>query len=212
MGLDASTMNRITRTAKDPWSCVVGRRSKVLRGAASWRLRDYERALADQEHGIGMLENVASSDYITIQALVNIVSIKVSMGHVDEALKRIESMQACLKGEDSQGVERTRLILRWLRALVLEITGEMKCAGQILDRIEARLRAYDMRAELKVLLADRARMASSESLVKRIVGSTASAEMTTKKSRMIDSPPDYSSSLARFASSERSPFSRVTWA
>jgi tetratricopeptide (TPR) repeat protein len=145
-------------------------KSVIAQGVARWKLRDHENALKDEERGIRMLDDFVSTSYVTIQALANIALLKIELGRIDEAVGEIEAILEAIKGDGSQGAERTRIILRWLRALVLEVKGKMKSAGQILDRVETRLKKLDMKSELRVLLADRARVARSEPLVKRIAG------------------------------------------
>ena len=78
----------------------------------------------------------------------------------------IEETQEMLVGEDD--LERPKLILRWIRALLLEAQEELKEAGEMIDRIEPRMRKLDMKPELRVLLADRARIAKLPATIKRI--------------------------------------------
>ena len=70
-----------------------------------------------------------------------------------------------LIGEDD--LERPKLILRWIRALLLEAQERFKDAGEMIDRIEPNMRKLDMKPELRVLLADRARIARQTKTIEK---------------------------------------------
>ena len=93
-------------------------------------------------------------------------AILVELKRINEALQKVEEAQGLLRG--TTDLERPSLILRWIRALLLALQGDLKSAGEIIDRIETRMRRLDMKPELKVLLADRARVARRQRTIKRI--------------------------------------------
>ncbi len=141
------------------------------RGVTRSILHDFNAGLKDQEYAVDLLRSaeVASNGKVGIYfvaASVNIAAILAQLGVIELARKKIEEIQEMLKGQD--GVERARIILRWVRALLFEQEGGYRNAGQILDRVEGRLRKLEMNSELRVLLADRARVARHPPTVIRI--------------------------------------------
>lgn len=138
--------------------------SVMNRGVAKYMMHAYDEAMHDQQYALELLGDEFSM--YTIMASANIASIFVAQKNVSAAIERIEGVQEMLVGEND--LERPKLILRWMRALLFEAQGDMKEAGEITDRIEVRMRKLDMKPELKVLLADRARMARQEGTVQRI--------------------------------------------
>lgn len=68
-------------------------------------------------------------------------------------------------------IERPKLLIRWIKALLLEDKGkaeDMRRSGAMMDRIAVRMKNLEMKAELKVLLADRARVARNPTTIRRI--------------------------------------------
>ncbi len=165
-------------------------KSIIARGSMKWIQRDWESALDDQEAGLDLIKGYAPTYYIVIGASVNIATILTSTGRTAEARAKIEEIQGQIVGLD--GMEKMRVLLRWIRALLLELDGETKNAGQMLDRVEARLRKLDMRLELRTVLADRARIARGTASRKKIARKALEIErfplVRTKIERVIEEP------------------------
>lgn len=151
--------------------CMIGR------GAVQYILRNYERGLTDQEQAIELLAPFGS--IFVIAASVNTAAILTKMGKGDLAREKVDELQCVLEG--IRNIERLKLVLRWIKALLLEETGkreDLKLAGQLLDRVETRMRKHDMTAEIRVLLADRARMARDPNLIRRIASKAFDLELS----------------------------------
>lgn len=91
------------------------------------------------------------------------------LGRRNEARGKVAEAQDILSG--LKKVERPKLILRWIKSLLLEDTGgknERKIAGQMLDRVEVSMQSHGMDRERRVLLADRARIARAPYTIKQI--------------------------------------------
>lgn len=141
--------------------CLIGR------GVIKSLMRDHEGGLQDEDAGMALLDTTAGH-YIVFGA-VNKAEIFTRLGRRDEARAQIEKAQETLAGIKS--VERPKLILRWIRAQLLEASGErkdQKLAGQMLDRIESRMRNLDMGREIRVLLADRAVVARAPHTIRQV--------------------------------------------
>ena len=156
--------------------------SLLNRGASKYYLRQYEGALADEEHALELLGDECT--IYTIMCSINIVGILLGLKKLDEALERIKSIQDGLVGEND--IERPKLILRWVRALLLEAEEKLKDAGEMMDRIEPRMRRYDMKPELKVLLADRARVARQTDMIQEIARKALEMEEIPRIQRIIE--------------------------
>jgi tetratricopeptide (TPR) repeat protein len=139
-------------------------RSILNRGVTLHLMNQHHEALKDEERALELLGD--EFNIYIIMASINIASILMHLGKADLALDQIEASQEMLAGINSP--ERPRLILRWMRALLLEAQMELKTAGEMLDRIETRMRGLDMTPELRVLLADRARIARRPDVIVRI--------------------------------------------
>ena len=138
--------------------------SIMCRGVTAFVLNEYDEALRDHECALELLGGEFSM-YVIIAA-INIAAIYTNLGQVDRALRQIDIAQEMLQGEGNG--ERPRLILHWIRALLFEAEGKNKDAGEMLDRVEARMRRHDMKPELRVLLADRARIARRPGVIRQI--------------------------------------------
>lgn len=156
--------------------------SLLNRGASKYYLHQYEEALADEEYALELMGDEFT--IYTIMCSINIVGILLALKKLDEALERIKSIQDTLVGESD--IERPKLIIRWIRALLLEAEGKLKDAGEMIDRIEPRMRRYDMKPELKVLLADRARIASQTDIIQIIAGKALEMEEVPRIRRIIE--------------------------
>lgn len=139
-------------------------KSILNRGATAFLMHRYDEALRDQESALELLSDGFSMH--VIMASINIAAIYTNLGQVDRALRQVEVAQEMLQGEGN--AERPRLILRWIRALLCEAQGNFKDAGEMLGRVEARMRRHDMKPELRVLLADRARIARRPGVIRQI--------------------------------------------
>ncbi len=151
--------------------CLMGR------GIVKTVMHDYENGLDDQEAAMEIL-NGSSGHYIVVGA-INSASILTHMGRLEAAREKVEEAQELLSGIKS--VERPKLVLRWIKALLLEDTGEKKdrkLASQMIDRVEDRMRALDMQREIRVLLADRARIARAPHTIRRIARKALAMEDT----------------------------------
>jgi hypothetical protein len=80
-------------------------------------------------------------------------------------------------------------LIRWLKALLLEEKGgreDLKIAGQMLDRIEGRMKSLGMQAELRPLLADRARIARDPGCIRRIASKAFDLEISGRVKPLIE--------------------------
>lgn len=158
-------------------------KSILNRGVSSALMHRYDDALRDQERALELLGDGFSIHIII--ASINIAAVYTYLGQVDRALDQIDVSQEMLKGEGN--AERPRLILRWIRGLLFEAEGKKKDAGEMLDRVEARMRRHDMRPELRVLLADRARIARRPSAIRHIAEKAHSLEDIPRIRTVIES-------------------------
>lgn len=156
--------------------------SVLNRGASKYYLHQHEEALADQEYALKLIGD--EFNMYTVMCSINIVGILLALEKLDEALERIKSIQDTLVGEHD--IERPKLILRWVRALLLEAEGNLKDAGEMIDRIEPRMRRYDMKPEMKALLADRARIARQTEIIQDIAGKALEMEEIPRIKRIIE--------------------------
>ncbi|MCP4662943.1 MAG: hypothetical protein GY856_46720 [bacterium] len=138
--------------------------SLLGRGGARYVLQDFANGLEDEERAIALLGSAGG--FHLVMASINMVAILTGMRRSESAYRKIEEVQNMLKGQER--AERPRVLLRWIRALLLETKGDYKNAGQVLDRVESRLKKLDMKPELRVLFADRARVARSPTLIRNI--------------------------------------------
>ena len=157
-------------------------KSMLNQGAALFFMKRLDDALRDERKALELLGEEFSIHIIA--ASINIARILTELSQVELALSQIETTQEMLKG--SERLERPRLILRWIRALLLEVQGDLKNAGQIMDRIEIRMRSLDMKAELRVLLADRARIARQPSVIKRLAKKAYDIEEIPRVKKVIE--------------------------
>ncbi len=157
-------------------------KSLLNRGAARYILHDFRGGLKDEERAIALLGT--NGGIHLIMASINLVAILAGMGESESACSKIEELQDMLKGQE--GMDRARLVLRWIRALLLEANGEYKNAGQLLDRVEGRLRKLDMVAELRVLLADRARIARRPATIRKVARKALEIEVSHKIRTMLE--------------------------
>lgn len=139
-------------------------KSLLNRGVALAAMKRFDDALEDENRALDLLGEEFS--FHIIAAAVNIAAIFMELEQVDLALSQVSHVQDMLKGSDN--LERPRLILRWIRALLLVLQGDLKNAGEMIDRVEVRMKRLDMKFEHRVLLADRARIARQPSIIKRI--------------------------------------------
>lgn len=141
--------------------CFIGR------GVVKTIMNHCESGLADEEAALNILGSDSCHHFLI--GSINRVAILTRMGRQREAQEGIEKTQELLAG--LKNVERSKLTLRWIKALLLEETGgqnDRRIAGQMLDRVEARMRTRDMHREIRVLLADRARIARAPHTIKQI--------------------------------------------
>lgn len=157
--------------------------SVLSRGTMAFLLHRCDKALEDHNFALELLGEEFSIHLII--ASINIAAIHADLGQAEHALQQIHIAQAMLKGQCN--AERPRLILRWIRALLFEAEGKNKDAGEILDRVEARMRRHDMKPELRVLLADRARIARRPSAIRRIARKAHTMEEIPRIKSIIES-------------------------
>lgn len=156
----------------------------VNRGAGNWILGDYEHALQDLDRAIRLYDEETMPRFYLTAASINMVSVLTSKGRTRDAQALIEEIQADVTGKDH--MERVRLILRWLRALLLDIHGERKIANQILDRVDDRMAQLNMYNERRVLLADKARLARFERTISTIAQKALAIEQTPSVAKKIE--------------------------
>ena len=137
----------------------------INRGIAYWKLKKYDLALTDEEAAISLINETMPGFYV-VAASLNIAAIYASRGDHEMALQQIENTQAMIKGLD--GMSRARLILRWIRGLLLESEGKLKRAIEMLERVDRQMVLLDMDIERRVLLADTARIAKNPDKIIRI--------------------------------------------
>ncbi|MCP4549700.1 MAG: hypothetical protein GY835_24860 [bacterium] len=157
-------------------------KSLLGRGGARYVLQDFEKGLKDEERAIALLGS--NGGFHLVMATINMVALLAGMRESELACRKIEEVQDMLKGQE--GTERARLLLRWIRALLLETKGEHKNAGQVLDRVEGRLRKLDMKAELRVLFADRARIARRPATIRNIARKALEIEVSQRIRVMLE--------------------------
>lgn len=160
-------------------------KSLMGRGVAKYLLRLLEDGLADEERALDMI-GTDSGIYIVVGS-INASAILTSMGNNEAAREKIDHAQAMLKG--MKNTERAKLIIRWIRSLLLERTGEradLKLAAQMMDRIAARMRHFEMKAELRVLLADRARVSRDPATTIRIASRAYELEESPRVMKKIE--------------------------
>lgn len=142
--------------------CLIGR--GVVK---SMMMRDHEGGLSDQDAGMSLLD--ANAGHYLVYGVVNKAQTLTKLGRRDEAKEQIERAQEYLAGIKS--VERPKLLLRWIRAQLLEADGDrkdQKLAGQMLDRVESRMRHLNMEREIRIVLADRALVARAPHTIRQI--------------------------------------------
>lgn len=137
----------------------------VNRSVALRHLEKYQLAREDGEAAI-YAYGETSPDWHLVAASVNLALYHVYQNSRAAALGIVDSIITKIQGRE--GMERVRLSIRWLRALLLENQREIRLAIELLDRVDERMEKLGMRAERLALLADKARMVSRESTKIRI--------------------------------------------
>jgi len=167
---------------RDP---VESAKSLIGRGVVQAINHDFEKGLADQERAIGLL--LPKRSIFILSGAVNIAAMLTKMGEGDLARQKVAEVQRMLKG--ARAVEPLKLLLRWIKALLLEEKGgreDLKLAGQMLGRIEVRMRNLGMQAELRVLLADRARISTDPLCIRRIASKAFDLELSREIRALIE--------------------------
>ena len=124
--------------------------SLISRGVVFWRVGDRDNALADEERAVSMIGKKANEMpyFYLVAACLNLAGLHAASGSTGLALEKIENAQEIFRGIDS--MEKARLLLRWIRALLLEVNGGVKRAGEMLERVERRM--VDMEHERHAVL------------------------------------------------------------
>ena len=160
-------------------------KSLMGRGVAKSILGYFEDALIDEERAL----DIIGSDrgvYI-VMGSINVSAILTKMGKSDIARQKIAETLEMVQGIGN--MERPKLLLRWIKALLLEekdSRNDLKLAGQMMDRIAVRMKKHEMKAELRVLLADRARIAKDPRTITRIARRAHELEETPHVIKLIE--------------------------
>lgn len=157
--------------------------SLMTRGYARWQMKEHASGLHDEERGIELLDYTMPFFHL-VTGSVNAACILTDMGRPRTALAKIEDIQSMIRGQPN--MERPRLSLRWLRALLLEQDKKCKEACELLDRVDRRFVKLDMDNERRVLLADYARISKSPKKIRNLAERGKDLEMSPDTLEKID--------------------------
>ncbi len=137
----------------------------VTRGIVWWKLGQPEKALADEHAAIDNFSDDMPSFYY-ISAMLNATAFSLENDHAEMTLQAIQHLREVLKGV--AGCSRVRVLVRWVRGLLLKKMGRLKSAAELLESAESGMIRLSMKPELRALYADLAGTKKREDAIVRV--------------------------------------------